>query len=182
MGIKAHSDRLRLEKLSEEHAAAMLPVLGDERVYLYIPGQPYQTVENLQVRYRKLVAGPSAPDEIWWNFILFQRASQTPMGFVQATLMLDQRLAEVAYLLSPSHWGQGYATEALAWLLQQLRRRGDIDMAQAQIDERNLASIAVVKRLGFEFTKTVLDESSTDSIFQRALVDSVPVHRARRAV
>jgi len=169
-----NTNRLRLEALSEAHAAAMLPVLDDDRLYTYIPSTRYPSVETLQTRYRHLVAGSASSEDLWWNFIVFRHESPTPIGYVQATLMPGLRLGEVAYVLSPEHWGHGYATEALAWLMAAIGRHGGIDRVQAQIDERNLASIAVVRRLAFTFAKTVVEETSTDSLFERSLLDFVP--------
>jgi len=175
--MTTNTNRLRLEALSEAHAAAMLPVLEDDRLYTYIPSTRYPTVEALQTRYRHLVTGSPSSEDIWWNFIVFRHESPAPIGYVQATLMPEQRLGEVAYVLSPEHWGHGYATEALAWLMGEIGRHGDIDRVQAQIDERNLASIAVVRRLEFTFAKTVVEETSTDSLFERSLLDFVPSDR-----
>ncbi|WP_417069171.1 GNAT family N-acetyltransferase [Niveibacterium terrae] len=165
----AHTSRLRLETLSEAHASAMFPVLSDERLYAYIPDVRYVSVEALQERYRRLERGSLSPEELWWNFIVFRHDLPTPIGYVQATLMPSLRLAEVAYVLSPLHWGRGYATEALSWLISEIGRRGDIDRAQAQIDQRNFASIAVVRRLGFMFSRTMVEETSIDTLFERGL-------------
>ena len=167
--MNTRTDRLRVEALSEDHAAAMLSVLDDDRLYAYNAAAHYVTVEALRANYRRLVSGSPLPEIIWWNFILFRHESPTPIGYVQATLMPEQRLGQVAYVLSPAHWGHGYATEALIWLLGEIARRGDIDQVQAQIDERNLASIAVVQRVGFKFAKTVVEETSIDSLFELEL-------------
>lgn len=166
--------RLRLEPLAETHASVMLPVLSDERMYTYMQEPRYACEEELAKRYRRLAAGSSDADEVWWNFIVFPRDSSVPMGFVQATLMLKEQLSEVAYVFSPNHWGNGYATEALIWLLQQIRQRGDLPLVQAQIDMRNSASIAVVQRLGFDFSRTVIEDGGTDGVFQRTLNDFNP--------
>lgn len=172
--MTASTHRLRLEALSEAHAASMLPVLEDDRLYAYIPNTRYPTVEALQAHYRRLAGGSPSPENIWWNFILFRHESPTPIGFVQATLMPAQRMGEVAYVVSPVHWGRGYATESLAWLMGEIGRRGDIDRIMVQIDERNLASAAVVRRLGFTFVETLVGETSTDGLFERTLLDFRP--------
>lgn len=152
----------------------MLPILSDERIYAYIPDTRYTTVAALRSRYERLAAGSPSPAEIWWNYIVFRRGSPEPIGYVQATLLPRLRLAHVAYVLSPLHWGQGHATEALGWLLAEIARRGDIDTAQAQIDARNHASMAVVRRLGFTFTRTVVEEGSSDHLFERTLLGFAP--------
>ncbi|MBE7939040.1 MULTISPECIES: GNAT family N-acetyltransferase [Ramlibacter] len=175
--VMGHTGRLRLEALTEDHAAAMWAALSDERLYAYITEPRYPSVQALQARYRRLAAGSPSPDETWWNFILFRTGTDEPLGFVQATLRPAQAMAEVAYLLAPRHWGQGYATEALGWLLQALAARGDIARAQAQVDVRNTASLAVLHRLGFVLVRTVEDAQSTDHVFERSLAGLAPPAR-----
>lgn len=163
--------RLRIEPLNETHAAALLPVLHDERIYPYIPDRRCDRVEDLAARYRRLAAGSGDPAEQWLNWALFRQTDGQAIGVLQSTVSVNERLADVAYVLSPAHWGNGYATEALAWLLQHLAARGTLDTARAQIDERNTASLAVVRRLGFAHVRTVQEETSTDEVHQRSLVN-----------
>ena len=56
----------------------------------------------------------------------------------------------IAYVLSPDAWEHGYATESLPWLLNFLKATGAVDIARAQIDDRNAASQRVVERLQFD--------------------------------
>ena len=140
------TERLRIEPLTAAHAAAMLPVLSDERLYRYMPAQRHDTVESLAARYRRLEAGPADPDERWLNACLFRIDTGAAIGYVQATVLRRARVALVAYVLAPGHWGHGYANEGLRWLLGHLAAGGEVDVARAQIDDRNAASIALVAR------------------------------------
>lgn len=56
---------------------------------------------------------------------------------------------EVGYMLHPEHWGQGCATEALAACLPEFFDRFPVSGIRATVFEDNLASIAVVGKLGF---------------------------------
>jgi RimJ/RimL family protein N-acetyltransferase len=60
---------------------------------------------------------------------------------------------EVGWRLAPKHWGQGYATEAgAAWLQDAFAARGQEQViAIADADPPNVASIAVMRRLGMSF-------------------------------
>lgn len=164
--------RLRIEPLAESHAGVMLPLLQDERIYPYIPDRHYDRVEDLAARYRRLAAGSGDPAEQWLNWVLFLQSTGEAVGVLQATALPGERLADVAYVLSPARWGQGLATEALSWLLHHLASSG-IDTARAQIDERNAASLAVVRRLGFAHVRTVQEDTSTDEVHQRRITGFV---------
>lgn len=60
---------------------------------------------------------------------------------------------EVGYILSPAHWGKGYATEALVALIPHLFANfPDADHLTAEVDPRNTGSRLVLKKCGFTCT------------------------------
>ena len=68
-------------------------------------------------------------------------------------------LPEVGYILHPDHWGKGLAHEAMTAVIAYAFANHDFDHLMADVDPRNLASITLLKRLGF-----VLD-SHADNTF-----------------
>jgi [ribosomal protein S5]-alanine N-acetyltransferase len=166
----AQTQRLRIEPLREAHAALMLPVLQDERIYRYIPSRRYTRLDELAERYRRLASGSPEPDECWWNGCLFRREDGAAIGNLQATLVPAERVVWVAYVLTPTAWGRGYASEALAWLLDQLAIDPGLDVARAQIDVRHTASQRVVERLGFARVSEVEEGGRLDAIYEKLLL------------
>ena len=63
-------------------------------------------------------------------------------------------LAMIGYTLDPVHQGHGYATEALAAVVDWLFRRRKVHRVAATIDPLNLASARVLERCGFEYIGT----------------------------
>jgi len=59
------------------------------------------------------------------------------------------RRADIGYVLLPSQWGRGYATEALVALLDWGFDKLDLNRVEADIDPRNLPSARILERLGF---------------------------------
>lgn len=57
-------------------------------------------------------------------------------------------LPDFGYLLAPSTWGQGYASEALAAFIAHRRRVGG-KLLTADTDPRNTASVRLLQRQGF---------------------------------
>jgi len=161
--------RLKIDPLREAHAQAMFPVLLDERIYRYIPGKPYTSVGGLAERYRRLEAGSPDESEQWLNWCLFRLSDGMPIGNLQSTISIPERAAWVAYVLSPEAWGQGYATEAMFWLLSYLKDTGLVDVARAQIDSRNVASQAVVEGLQFERSADVMEDGAIDFVYEKLL-------------
>ena len=65
------------------------------------------------------------------------------------SLHRQNRRAEIGYALARSHWGRGYMHEALQALLGFAFVDLDLHRLEADIDPRNTASAASLKRLGF---------------------------------
>jgi len=65
------------------------------------------------------------------------------------SLHRQNRRAEIGYALARSHWGCGYMHEALQALLGFAFGDLDLHRLEADIDPRNAASAASLKRLGF---------------------------------
>lgn len=59
------------------------------------------------------------------------------------------RFPDLGYLFDPSVWGQGLASEAVAAVIARGFAVHRLLRVQADVDPRNLASIALLERLGF---------------------------------
>ena len=145
-----HGPRLHLEPMRERHAEALFPVLADPELYRWIDQGPPASPDRLRDVYRRIECRQS-PDglEKWLNWVLFANNQPGPLGFVQASLLSDGR-AWVAYVLGRSAWGQGYAAEAVAALLEHLFGALGAHQAMATVEQDNTRSIALLLRLGFQ--------------------------------
>lgn len=59
----------------------------------------------------------------------------------------ERRSVEVGWTIDPAHGGQGYATEAVAAVMQFAFERHDVHRASAQMDARNTSSARLARRL-----------------------------------
>lgn len=140
--------RLYLAPQLADHAVVMMQVLGDARVHAFIPSDPPVAEAVLRERFARL-ASRLSPDgrEYWLNWVVF-RGSEA-VGTVQATVVPVEKRADIAYLFHPHFWGFGYATEAVAKMLEHLSDDLHVACFAAAIDTRNQASQKLVERLGF---------------------------------
>jgi len=72
--------------------------------------------------------------------------------------MPDYRSAKIGYCFDEAAWGQGFATEAAAALLQWAFETLDLNRVQAETDTRNLASARVLEKLGFQREGTLRED------------------------
>ena len=163
---------LRLVPLRAEHATAMFAILSDPEVRRYIPNGE-RHVDSLAARYRRLESRWS-PDgsERWLNWIVFD--GDVAAGLVQATVPVDGRAAQIAYVLHPRFWGRGFASEATVRMIEYLHATLSVQRYEARIDLRNVRSIALVERMGFRKAREVVDDgaSSVDGIFEATYAQS----------
>ena len=61
------------------------------------------------------------------------------------------KLPEVGFLIDPAHWGKGLAKEAMTAFIDRRRGLGSTEL-EADVDPRNLASLKLLERCGFEET------------------------------
>jgi [ribosomal protein S5]-alanine N-acetyltransferase len=140
--------RLFLEPLCENHAELLFPALSDLNIYKFIPEDPLE-LEALRERYRGLQIRCSPKgDELWLNWALRIKGSETYLGYVQATLREDQT-SDFAYVLGSAFWKQGYASEACQRVLELLFESYSMTQMTARVDTRNQASCRLIERLGF---------------------------------
>jgi len=132
--------------LAPEHAVGLFDALDDHRVGTYIGGPDVTTLEALEDRIRRVAAGPPpGTGERWCNWVVM--LGSRVIGRLEATL--HDGIAEIAYVFSPSTWGHGYAAEAVRWLLIELRG-ARVAAVWATVDPENVASIGLLRRLGFQ--------------------------------
>ncbi len=153
--------RLILEPLKSQHATEMVAALAAPELYAFTGGEP-PTEDILRSHYQRQAVGHSpASDAGWLNWIIRVKATQATVGYVQATLTIedDALIAYAAWLVTPSAQHGGIATEAartmLAWLLNQR-----VVGVRAFIHPHHQASARVARRLGFVSTPVVVDGES----------------------
>ena len=79
-------------------------------------------------------------------------------------LKLEKNTAWIGYTIAPQFARQGYTFEVVTQLLSQLKQAG-LALVKAGVEEQNLASIQLLKKLNF----TVIGNEGTEQIYPREL-------------
>jgi RimJ/RimL family protein N-acetyltransferase len=147
------TERLTLTALTVEDADDMVSVLDDERLHEFTGGRP-ATLDELRDRYRRFVAGPADPNEVWLNWIVRSRADGVALGTMQASISTTAQgppVADVAWVIGVAWQGRGLASEAARSLVDWLRCNG-IDDVTAHVNPDHHASAIVAGRAGLHPT------------------------------
>ncbi|MEH2122294.1 GNAT family N-acetyltransferase [Nostoc sp.] len=147
--MKISSQRLCLEPLKPDHAELLFDGLQSVSIYEFIEDVPPQSVESLRDRYIVL-ARRQSPDrtEIWLNWAVWSFVEKCYVGYVQATITVDNS-AILGYVFFPNSWGKGYAHEAVKWMINYLVETYQNLNFCADVNVQNHRSIALLHNLGF---------------------------------
>ena len=143
------TERLRLEPVSALNADQLWQILqaADLRSYQDLPGLRLTAfVESVARRPLHLGSGQHGR----YEWLVVVRESGENAGWI--SLRIPERepgAGEVGYTLLSEFRGRGYATEAVSALLDEAFAVAHLQRVCAYCVPQNLASIAVLERLGF---------------------------------
>lgn len=141
---------LLIEPIRPAHAQPLFEPFSARELYTYIPEKPPKSIASMEAEYAEFAAGaPADAGEVWLNWVIRDANTLECLGTLQATKFADQTLW-VGYKVAPRHWGQGIATRGLQWALLQLAQRFPGEDVLAAVDTRNVASVRVLQKCGFE--------------------------------
>ncbi len=154
MKVILETDRLLLREYVEEDAEAFFKLNTDPEVLRFVPDKALLDVEQARqilidhpiADYRKHGFGRGA---------CILKSTGEQIGFAGLKYLEELGEVDVAYRLLPTHWGQGFATEAALASV----RYGFADLGLKRIIglamPENIASVRVLEKAGLRYTETV---------------------------
>uniref|UniRef100_UPI0032B01840 GNAT family N-acetyltransferase n=1 Tax=Sphingomonas sp. AR_OL41 TaxID=3042729 RepID=UPI0032B01840 len=138
------SARLRLRPMTLDDAAAIHLVYADEMAMRWWSHAPHISVEETRESLARHIADPA-----WRSWAITLAGDDTAIGSLAAHEKRQGKVVEIGYSLVRSHWGQGYAREAVARLIDRLIREEGMRRVFADTDPENDASNRLLESLGF---------------------------------
>ncbi|GMV31718.1 MAG: acetyltransferase [Rhodanobacteraceae bacterium] len=140
--------RLRLRTVLRSDLEAIYLLHSDSRAMRYWSFAPWTERQQAHDWFAQR-ASHGEREEVWpWG--ITRQDDDELFGIVTLfSVNRVQRRSEIGYQLRPSHWGQGYAQEALRAVLGYGIDALELGRVEADIDPRNEASCRLVERLGF---------------------------------
>ena len=135
------TDRLLLRRATMADLAAMNRIMSDPAAMRYWSTLPHENLAQTEAWLHSMVDADRATSD---DFIVTRDGPV--IGKVGAW-----RLPEFGFLLDPSEWGKGYASEAIIGFLAHRRKLGSTELT-ADVDPRNAASLRLLERHGFTET------------------------------
>ena len=143
-----HGDRLCLRWIEERDADALFEVFADPQVTRYWSSPAWTERAEAARLIADIRACFARGDLLQWGIA---RLDDDRLVGTCTLAQLDPThgRAELGFALGSSHWGRGYATEALTRLLAFAFEELELHRIEADVDPRNAKSVALLERLGF---------------------------------
>lgn len=142
------TQRLKLSPLMAGDAPAVFEYRADPAVCRFQSFEP-GTLEDVERFIAGLESNVFDTPGTWFQFAMRLRASGLLVGDLGTHFMADDpRQVEIGFTVAPAHQGRGYATEAVAGILDFLLGPLRKHRVFASVDPRNAACIAVLERVG----------------------------------
>src|SRR5262245_28891147 len=144
------SPRLILRRFRAEDIATFVRYRADPAIARFQSWENFTEGDGQEFFAAMSRQHPDSPGE-WFQFAVELAATGTMIGDCALhALAASPGEVEIGFTLAPEFQGHGYATEAVARLLDYVFGPLAKERAAAITDARNAASVAVIERLGFE--------------------------------
>lgn len=137
------TERLQMRPQSAADAEALHEAYSDVGAMTYWSSAPHMTLQET----RDYLAAREQPGD-WRGWTIADRSSGRVIGTLAAHES-KPHVAEVGYMVLRSHWGRGYAYEAISRLIDQLFDDEGYRRIWADTDPDNTPSNGLLERLGF---------------------------------
>ena len=161
MEIK-NSARLSYQLMSNDDSEFLFQLDQDPEVMRFINGGKITTREEIASIFLPRMNSFKNPKQGWGLWKVSLSASNQPIGWILVRPMnffseqSDDNNLELGWRFLKSSWGKGYAPEAALHIKTHIEENTRIEYFSAVAMEENLASIAVMKKLGMRYIKTDL--------------------------
>lgn len=155
------TERLTLRPALASDVEALHGILADPRAMAYWSTLPHATLDETRAWVESMIVGDGAGTGL--DLVVeFEGRAIGKAGFWSPP--------EIGYILHPDCWGRGLGREALEAVIRAGFEQGGFTEIRADVDPRNLASLALLARFGFVRTGYAKDTweiggVSVDSVY-----------------
>ena len=129
-----------------------------EAVNQYLPYTTWKSYQDAQDWYQRVESRRNKKEAEQYSVSL-QNDSRLIGSCIVFGFDASQASVEVGYVLHPDFWGQGYMLEAMQAFIGALQERLNLRQLKASVEEPNVASSKLLKKLGFSHSNTSVEES-----------------------
>ena len=146
--IEIKTSRLYLRPISINDADTIFNYRSLPEVYEYQGWRPNSIAETKYFIKTQIEKKLNIPDS-WYQIVVIKSDSDELIGDIGLHFLRnDNQQVEIGFTLSPIHQGKGFATEAVAAVVDFLFNSLQKHRVIASVDPRNTKSIQLIQRIG----------------------------------
>lgn len=139
--------RLYLRGFQKEDAVFAISIWNDPKMGEYLPDE---AMDEIDEAYLKEIEDLSK-DEVCCYMIAEFKDTHERVGTCSFIASEDGKVYDIAYCVHKKYWRNGYATEMAGGMVDYAKRHG-AGKVTVRVNKDNIASNAIVKKMGFEVT------------------------------
>ena len=141
--------RLHLRAINKADSNDLFAIYADRKTLEYWGRDPVQSPAEAWNMIRENMEHVAAGTAILWGIAL--NDSEQLIGSCTLFKINHQnRNCEIGYILNRAYWGQGLMSEAIKCVIDHAFDVLDLHRLEADTDPKNLASLALLEKLGFQ--------------------------------
>lgn len=142
-----NTERLNLRQIKQEDRESIYEILSNFEVIKYDTFELFTNMKQAEDMINWFDEAFKQKQAIFWG-ISFKSSSEI-IGFCKCEIEIPKVRADFGYDLNPKHWNKGIITEALSAIMNFTFNALDVNRIEATVSTENIASIKVLKKLGF---------------------------------
>jgi RimJ/RimL family protein N-acetyltransferase len=146
-----HTERLRLEPITDRHYDGMRRMSADPEVMRFLNKGKPQTDEETRAGIERIKRRWEEWGYSWWALIETGSGDMVGAACLQHLALEDANPLEIGWRLTRDSWGKGYASEAARSIVRHAFDIVGVDVVLAVAHPDNAASIKVMQRLGMQY-------------------------------
>ena len=156
------TERLILRRMTADDAPFILELVNEPSFLEFIGDKGVRTLDDAR---HYILTGPVASyDRYGFGlYLVLLKAGEVPIGTCGLLKRDTLPDVDIGYALRPAFWGQGYAFEAASAVLAHGREVFGLRRIVAITTPANLASKALLEKLGLRYERTLSLSSENDT-------------------
>ena len=151
------TERLILRKIAKEDASDMYEYSKDPKTSEFLTWSPHESVSYTKKYIRFLLKKYKTGE--YFDWAIEEKESGKFIGTCGFPLFdPENSKAEIGYVLNPSFWGRGYATEAVTAIVDYAFSSLKLHRLEARCMKNNSSSENVLKKCAFSLEGVFKDE------------------------
>lgn len=171
MQVVAETERLLLRQLNLGDAAFILQLVNDPDWLIHIGERNVHTIADAK---SFIIAGPKASYR-QHGFGLFVMARRTDNSLLGLCGLLQREYLpcpDIGYAILPEYRCCGYTLEACRGILSYAKRQLGLETVAGIVSPGNIASIALLKKLGMQWLEDREHDGMLSSVFKLSLLSA----------